>query len=422
MLKSGNREEKPVMKKWWIILAALLLLMTGCSKASAPIDRPPSLEVTYGDTAIYGQTTAYQWYWKDGRETANATVDAAAMGITPDRLPVLQATQRTAIQLNFSEQPDRVIIQVYSAEDNYTEPREVDMVGGSTPAPLDGKNHIYAVSAVWMEGASKFWGSCTYQFHFLAGGTMGDNAIEMEVAADLDLQGLLQLDHNQVLGIEFLNNMEGTIRTCRNTADKSAILSTLRSNLTAELQPWQGDVPVMQYMMRVVAADGNQLTVGYSSNGSVGCLEVGGKTYVTDLLDMETLWNSLQAGVLSQGAAASGKNYLEMSNEFPGEEWGNEFAYGYLKSLDQTVAYDEMRWIVDAEAPNGYVLENGWPDQSGTMAETCEFWILEDHQAPYCRVTAEELMSRDQDAEKDVLYRIYTANGEVIAICEQYAP
>jgi hypothetical protein len=111
-----------------------------------------------------------------------------------------------------------------------------------------------------------------------------------------------------------------------------------------------------------------------------------------------------------------------MSNEFPGEEWGNEFAYGYLKSLDQTVAYDEMRWIVDAEAPNGYVLENGWPDQSGTMAETCEFWILEDHQAPYCRVTAEELMSRDQDAEKDVLYRIYTANGEVIAICEQYAP
>ncbi len=410
------------MKKWWMILAALLLLLTGCSKDTAPIDRPPSLEVTYGDTAIYGQTTAYQWYWKDGRETASATVDAAAMGITPDRLPAVNATKRTAIQLNFAEQPDRVIIQVYSAEDNYTEPRTVDMVGGSTPAPLDGKNHLYSVSAVWMEGDGKFWGSCTYQFHFLAGGGMIGSPIEIEVAADLDLQGLLQLEHNQVLGIEFLNNLDGTIRTCRSSADKTAILNCLRSNLTSELQPWEGDIPVMQYMMRVIAADGNQLTVGYTSNGSVGCLEVGGKPYVAGVMDMESLWGSLQAGVLSQDAAASGKTYLEMSNEFPGEDWGADFTYGYLKSLDQSVSYDEMRWIVDAEAPNGYRVEAGWPDQEATLSETCEFWILEEHQAPYCRVTAEELLQRDQDAETDVLYRIYTSEGAVIAICEQYAP
>lgn len=422
MLGSIKREEKPEMKKWWMILAALLLLLTGCSKDSKPIDRPPSLEVTYGDTAIYGQTTAYEWYWKDGRETDSATVDAEAMGISAEKLPSVNASKRTAIQLNFSEQPDRVLIQVYSAEDNYTEPREVDMVGGSTPAPLDGKNHLYSVSAVWMEGTSKFWGSCTYQFHFLAGGGMIGSPIEIEVAADLDLQGLLQLESNQVLGIEFLNNLEGTIRTCRSTADKTAILSCLRSNLTSELQPWEGDLPDTQYMLRVIAADGNQLTVGYSANGTVGCLEVGGKPYVAGVMDMETLWGSLKAGVMSQAAAASGKNYLEMSNEFPGEDWGTEFTYGYLKSLDQSVSYDEMRWIVDAEAPNGYVVEAGWPDQEAELSETCEFWILEDHQAPYCRVTAEELLKRDQDAETDVLYRIYTSEGKVIAICEQYAP
>ena len=249
-----------------------------------------------------------------------------------------------------------------------------------------------------------------------------DSPIEIEVAADLDLQGLLQLESNQVLGIEFLNNLEGTIRTCRSTADKTAILSCLRSNLTSELQPWEGDLPDTQYMLRVIAADGNQLTVGYSANGTVGCLEVGGKPYVAGVMDMETLWGSLKAGMMSQAAAASGKNYLEMSNEFPGEDWGTEFTYGYLKSLDQSVSYDEMRWIVDAEAPNGYVVEAGWPDQEAELSETCEFWILEDHQAPYCRVTAEELLKRDQDAETDVLYRIYTSEGKVIAICEQYAP
>ena len=410
------------MKKWWMILAALLLLLTGCSKDSVPIDRPPSLEVTYGDTAIYGQTTAYQWYWKDGRETANATVDAEAMGVTPDKLPSVSATKRTAIQLNFSEQPDRVLIQVYSAEDNYAEPREVDMVGGSTPAPLDGKNHLYSVSAVWLEGDSPFWGSCTYQFHFRAGGGMIGSPVEIEVAADLDLQGLLQLEHTQVLGIEFLNNLEGTIRTCRNTEDKTAILSYLQSNLSAQLQPWEGDIPDTQYMLRVIASDGNQLTVGYSTNGSVGCLEVGGKPYVAGVMDMETLWGSLKAGVMLQDAVASGKNYLEMSNEFPGEDWGTEFTYGYLKSLEQSVSYDEMRWIVDAEAPNGYRVEAGWPDQELELAETCEFWILEEHQAPYCRVTAGDLLKRDEDAGTDVLYRIYTSEGKAIAVCEQYAP
>ena len=63
------------MKKWCIILV-LLLLLTGCGKQDTPVDRPPSLEVGYGDSSIYAQTNAYQWYWKDGRETDSAVVDA----------------------------------------------------------------------------------------------------------------------------------------------------------------------------------------------------------------------------------------------------------------------------------------------------------------------------------------------------------
>ena len=78
------------MKKWCIILV-LLLLLTGCGKQDTPVDRPPSLEVGYGDSSIYAQTNAYQWYWKDGRETDSAVVDASAMGIGMEKLPYVSA-------------------------------------------------------------------------------------------------------------------------------------------------------------------------------------------------------------------------------------------------------------------------------------------------------------------------------------------
>lgn len=405
------------MKKWCIVLVCLLLL-TGCSKQEVPVDRPPSLEVSYGESSVFAQTSAYQWYWKDGRETANATVDAASMGITMDKLPYLNATKDTALRMEFSEQPDRVLIQHFSAADNYQKGQEIDMVGGSTPAPLDGEDHLYTVSAVWMEGDTECWGSCTYQFLFLAKGAVISSPIQMEVAADLDLAGLLQLDASQVWGLEFLNNLEGTTRTCRSSEDKTAILDFLKSNLSPDLQPAGETAPAMEYMMRLVTVSGSQLTVGYGG----GYVEVGGVLYKVGDLDMAALWTSLNAGAMSQEAVASGKNYLNMSAEFPGGSWGSDYTYGYLRQMDQGITYDEMRWLDDAAAPNGFTLENGWTGQTATLAAGCEYWILEDHHAPYCQVTAEDLWKWTQDAENDVLYRIYTSGDEVIAICQQYLP
>jgi len=409
------------MKRFCLILVVLLLL-TGCGKQDTPIDRPPSLQISYGDSSVFAQTSAYQWYWKDGRQTESAVVDADAMGIGMDKLPYLSASKETALQLEFSQKPDRVLIQYYSAADNYTTPYEIDMVGGSTPAPLDGEDHLYQVSAVWLEGDGKCWGSCTYKFLFLARGLVISSPVQMEVAADLDLASMLQLDASKVWGLEFLNNLEGTTRICRSNPDKSAVLDFLKSHLSPDLQPTSEIPPVMQYMMRLVTVSGSQLTVGYADGGNSGYVEVGGVTYKVGLMDMASLWASLGAGAISQEAAASGKNYLDMSDAFPGESWGSDYTYGYLRAMDQSITYDEMRWLDDPEAANGFRLENGWTGQSGTLAQNCEFWILEEHHAPYCRVTADAFWEWTQNAGFDVLYRIYTSNGQVTALCQQYLP
>ena len=409
------------MKKWCIILV-LLLLLTGCSKQDTPIDRPPSLEVSYGDSSVYAQTSAYQWYWKDGRETDSAVVDAAAMGIGMDKLPYVSAAKDTALQLEFSQKPDRVLIQHYSAADNYTAAHEIDMVGGSTPAPLDGEDHLYTVSAVWLEGEGKNWGSCTYQFLFLAKGLVISTPVQMEVAADLDLAGLLQLDVSKVWGVEFLNNLEGTTRVCRSGEDRTAILDFLKAYLTPDMQPTNEIPPAMEYMMRLVTVSGSQLTVGYGSSGGNGFVEVGGVAYKVGAMDVASLWSALGAGTISQEAAASGKNYLDMSDAFPGDSWGQDYTYGYLREMDQSITYDEMRWLDDAAEPNGFKLESGWTGQSAPLASDCQFWILEDHHAPYCRVTAEDFWNWTQNAGFDVLCRIYTSGDEVTAICQQYLP
>ena len=81
-----------------------------------------------------------------------------------------------------------------------------------------------------------------------------------------------------------------------------------------------------------------------------------------------------------------------------------------------------MRWLDDAAEPNGFKLEKGWDGQTAALASDCQFWILEDHHAPYCRVTAEDFWNWTQNAGFDVLCRIYTSGDEVTAICQQYLP
>jgi len=409
------------MKKWCFILA-LLLLLTGCGKQFVPIDRPHSLKVSYGEEAVYAHTTGYQWYWKDGRETASATVDAVQMGVSLQTLPCLRSSQETALQLEFSKAPDKLLVQRCSAEDQYQTFQEIDVVNNSLPAPSDDGDYRYVISAVWLEGADSCWGSCTYEVRFSSDGVLVSNPIQLDVAADLDLKELLQLDASQLLGVEFLNNYEGTTRTCRSGADKEAILRFFQNNLVTDMQHMTGAVPATEYMLRLVTVSGSQVTLAYGGSSSAPCLTVGETSYSVAAMDLKSLWNELGAGAISQEAEASGKNYLDMSNTFPGESWGTSFAYGYLRQMDQSVTYDEMRWLEDAAAPDGFVLEPGWTGQSGTLSADCQFWILEDHHTPYRRVTAEDLWQWTQDAEGDALYRIYTSDGEITAICQQELP
>lgn len=407
------------MKKWGIVLL-LMFLLTGCSAEPAIYERPPSLKVTYGENDVYAQTSQYQWSWKQSRSKSySVSADTESLGVTRDKLPCLNATQDTALRLTFAEEPERVVIQQYSAADGYVTGQEVELVGGSLQAPLDGEDHLYTVSAVWLEGGDS-WGSCTYEFRFLAKGqTVISSPIQMEVAADLDLAGLLALEPSQIWGLEFLNNYDGTTRTCRSSADKTAILSFLKSALSADMMPGVDNTEsATEYMMRIVTVSGSQLTVAYAGD----FLDVGGVAYEVGDLNFDVLWSSLEAGTMSQAAVASGKNYLDMSDAFPGNSWGSDSAYGYLRSLEDAVSYDEMRWQADANSPDGFTLENGWSGQSAPLAEGCQFWILENGQTPYCRVTAQELWQHTQDSESEVLYQLFFSGGEVIAICQQLLP
>ena len=45
------------MKKWFILFLTLLCL-TGCAGSRSPIDRPYSLEVSYGESAVHAVTGA----------------------------------------------------------------------------------------------------------------------------------------------------------------------------------------------------------------------------------------------------------------------------------------------------------------------------------------------------------------------------
>lgn len=405
------------MKKC-IVLLLILLLLTGCSRETVPPDRPHSLEVEYGDSGVFAQTSFYEWYWKDHDDTP-LTLEAPDPLTGMDKLPYLNAGRDTQLKLNFAVEPDKLLVERRSDADGYLT-SSVETVSDCTlTAPLDDQDHLYTVTAVWLqEKGVESWGSCTYDFRFLAHGVVISNTPSMPEYSSLDVYQVAQLDASALMGVEVVNNVDGLTKTCRTQSDKQAILDFLKNNLSTEFVPISVAAPEADYMLRLVCVDGTQLTIGYGSDGAQSWLLVGGAPYEAGQMDMAAMWNALEAGTLSQEAVSSGKNYLAMSDVFPGEHWGTEFVYGYLTKLDSEVVYNEMRWLEDNASPNGFRLENGWTDQSKPVADSCEYWILEDHHEPYCQVSAQDLMS----LSTDVLFRIYTKDGQVVALCEQFLP
>lgn len=407
------------MKKWSIILAFLLLCLTGCARQDTILNRPHSLEVSYGDRSIYAMTGGYQWSWKDGREPQTVLADAVDPRSMGQNLSYLSTGSARTLELNFAKKPDKLLVEIFTADDSYTAGEYVDAGAMALPAPLDGADHLYTVTATWEPGKGvDSWGTCTYHFRFLAQAQTAAEPMVTPDIGDLDILQVLNMDADQFMGMEFSNQSEGAAKTCLTRQDKAAILGFLKDNVSADFASPIAGAPQAMYTVRLVAMDGAQLTIGYSSDGLNHCLLAGGMTYAADEMDFDALWALING---SSVTSASG-TYLEKSDTFPGDDWGSDFVYGYITQLADSVSYDGMRWVDAPDAPNGYRLEKGWPDQSMPVSADCEYWILENHHAPYCKVSPEALMAWNENAEDYVLYRIYTKDDVVIAICQEYTP
>lgn len=405
------------MKKWSIVFLVLILLLTGCSRRRSESDRPYSLEITYGDKSVFAMTGEYEWNTKSRGPFVADPLDPRDMG---QKLSWLSTGSAQTMELSFSSVPDKFLVEVFSSADGYETGEYVDAATMSIPAPLDGEDHLYTVTAVWgKEQNPDRWGSCTYHFRFLAEAETASEPMVTPDVGDLDISQILQMQANDFMGMEVYNSSEDTSRTFRTGSDKATILQFLKDNIATDFSSPMPGAPKALYQIRLVSMDGSQLTVGYGSDGLNHSLLVGGMAYAVDEMDFDQLWMLLGGFDIT---TTSGTYYLDTSEEFPGESWGTDYVYGYITELGSTVSYDGMRWIEDDTASNGYRLEKGWPDLSMPVSADCEYWILENHQSPYCKVSAENLMAWNKNAETDVLYRIYTKDDTVIAICQQYAP
>ena len=197
-------------------------------------------------------------------------------------------------------------------------------------------------------------------------------------------------------------------------------MTFLQNNLATDFVQTQVPTVEMDYVLRLAMIDGTQLTLGYAASGGSAWILLGGVPYEAEKMDLAALWSGLQAEAAPQEQTPAGE-YLQVADEYPTQQWGEEFVYGFLQSLRDTVSFDQVDWIVE-DSDSGYRLEAGETGRSLPVAADCQFWILENHWSPCCQVTKEALLAWAKDASFDVLFRLYVQDGQVVAICEQYRP
>lgn len=405
------------MKKW-ILLTLCLLLLCGCGKKETAVtDTPYPLEVEYGDSGVTAMAGGYHWtYALENGETTEHT----ASGTNPldglSDIPFVNQSKAKALKLLFPVEPDSLQIQCWTNSDGYSQAAAVALSSKGMPAPTGEASYLFEVTAVWNQTEkAACWGECTYYFRYLPTDATGEQAGEMSVYR------LLQLEPSDLFGVEVFHNLEQAQKTCRTAADKETILNFLQANLATDFIPTQVPTVESDFVLRLSVADGSQLTLGYASSGDQTWILLGGVPYTAQPMDLDSLWDSLKAQSVSLKEAAPA-DYLQTSEDFPGQDWGEDFVYGYLRALDTAVQYDEMRWIDDSQEANGYRLESVKAGQSLPLAADCQFWILDSHYKPYCQVTQAALWQWAETTGWDVLFRLYRKDGQVVAICEQYQP
>lgn len=404
------------MKKWICLCLCLLLLLSGCGKEKAPVsDRPYDLEIEYGDSGVAAMTGAYTWNWMEGETVQGAAASAVDPLSMLQDIPYVNESKAGELKLLFSKSPDSLSVQYRTSADGYQSVRSLKIEGTSLPAPTGGDSYLFLINAVWEQTEkAACWGESAYYFRYLPADSAGE-------AEDLSLYRLLQLEASDLFAVEAINHGTGEQKTCRSVADKEAVLDFLKENLSTDFVQTQVATVESDFVLRLACTDGTQLTLGYGSTGGRAWILLGGVPYEAEPMDLNALWSGLKAEAVAQSAEAPGE-YLQTSEDFPGGAWGADFAYGYLRDLEDSVTYDEMLWIEDGDEANGYRLETGDPGKVLTLASDCQFWILEGHFAPYCQVTKETLLQWSRTAGWDVLFRLYQKDGQIIAICEQYQP
>ena len=80
-----------------------------------------------------------------------------------------------------------------------------------------------------------------------------------------------------------------------------------------------------------------------------------------------------------------------------------------------------VQWIQDENEPNGYRLEKG-DLATWTLAADCQYWVLDQHTAPWGQVDAEQLLQWSQEAGYDVLFHFHELDSQLLAIYEKYVP
>ena len=403
------------MKKW-ICLCLCLLLLSGCSgKEEAAAEQPYGLEIEYGDSGVTATTGAYTWNWKEGDSVQGSSASAADPLSMLSVMPYVNESNAKTLKLLFQKAPDSIGVQYRTSTDGYQSVHALENDGTSLPTPTDGAGYLFQITAVWEQTEkTACWGDCTYYFRYLPAGDTGD-------AENLSLYRVLQLEASDLFAVEVLNNPEQAQKTCRSVADKETVLNFLKNNLSTDFVQTQVPTVGTDFVLRLACTDGSQLTLGYASGGGQAWLLVDGMPYEAASMDFSALWSSLKAETVSLNQETPGE-VLRTSEEFPGEGWGEDYVFGYLRAMDGEVTFDEMNWIEDEEEPNGYRLETGPTGQTLPLAEDCVYWILESHYMPYCQVTGETLWQWAGNADWDVLFRLYRKGGQVTAICEQYRP
>ena len=273
------------MKKWLLALV-LLLLCTACGKEepAAPVYEPYGLEIEYGDSGVQAKVFGYQWYTGSSSKNASGVDPRAVLS----EIPFVNEIGDKKLNLLFEEKPDQLYITCWSSADGYTAAVPLKKAKTTLTAPDDGASYLYEVHAYWeQDDKAAAWGDCYYYFRYLPADATGEQDRETVIFR------VMQMEAADLFGVFMTNHLDGQQKTCTSKADKAAVLDYLQQHLVTSFVP--AEAAEVDYELRLAGTDGTELLLGYGSDGKHTWLVINGQTYEGGVMDLYSLWKSLEA-------------------------------------------------------------------------------------------------------------------------------